>query len=174
MKLLPREKGRDLTQSYDKSPYTQREIQQATWQHKNATKTLITQWLRTDSTVTPLTDQTLLQFWTYHRTGPYYQFWPYYHISRGFHRTLQRVRLANIGLLLFRTPGPVPFGTCICCNVETILSWTCHTNGPFEFRTSLGTSMLLRTGSWSNSSHPTGVVKLVYERSTFQLTATTV
>ena len=29
----------------------------------------------------------------------------------------------------------------------------------------------LRTVSWSNSSHPTGVVKPVYERSTFPLTA---
>ena len=37
------------------------------------------------------------------------------------------------------------FGTCICSNVETILSWTCHVYGPFEFRTSLGTSILLRT-----------------------------
>ena len=40
----------------------------------------------------------------------------------GFHRTLQRVRLANRGRLLLRTPGPVPFGTCICSHVETILS----------------------------------------------------
>ena len=32
----------------------------------------------------------------------------------------------------------------------------------------------LRTVSWSNSSHPTGVVKPVYERSTFPLTATAV
>ena len=44
-----REKGRDLTQSYDKSPHTDRKIQKATWQHKkNATKTSITQRLRTD------------------------------------------------------------------------------------------------------------------------------
>ena len=28
--------------------------------------------------------------------------------------------------LLLRTPGPVPFGTCMCSNVETILSWTFH------------------------------------------------
>ena len=61
----------------------------------------------------------------------------------GFHRTLQRVRLANRGRLLLRTPGPVSFGTCICSNVETILSWACHVYGPFEFRTSLGTSILL-------------------------------
>ena len=95
------------------------------------------------STVTPLTDQTYYtNFWTDHRTGPYYQFWPYYQISGGFHRTLQQVWLANRGRLLLRTPGPVPFGTCICSNVETILSWTCHVYGPFEFRTSLGTSIL--------------------------------
>ena len=37
---IGREKGRDLTQSYDKSPYTHRKIQNATWQYKNATKTL--------------------------------------------------------------------------------------------------------------------------------------
>ena len=65
----------------------------------------------------------------------------------GFHRTLQPVRLANRGRLLLRTPGPVPFGTCICSYVETILSWTCHVYGPFEFRTSLGTSILLGTSS---------------------------
>ena len=53
------------------------------------------------------------------------------------------MRLANRGRLLLRTPGPVPIGTCICSNVETILSWTCHVSGPFEFRTSLGTSILL-------------------------------
>ena len=63
----------------------------------------------------------------------------------GFHRTFQRVRLASGGRLLLRTPGPVPFGTCICSNVETILSWTCHVYGPFEFRTSLGTSILPST-----------------------------
>ena len=61
----------------------------------------------------------------------------------GFHRTLQRLRLANRGRLHLRTPGPVPFGTCICSNAETILSWTCHVYGPFEFRTSLGTSIFL-------------------------------
>ena len=44
---------------------------------------------------------------------------------------------------LLPNSGLVPFGTCICSNVETILSWTCHVYGPFEFRTSLGTSILL-------------------------------
>ena len=60
------------------------------------------------------------------------------------HWTLQQVRLDNRGRLLLRTPGPVPFGTCIRSNVKTILSWTCHVYGPFEFRRSLGTSILLR------------------------------
>ena len=78
---------------------------------------------------------------TYYRTGLYYRFWPYYQIL-GFLRTLQRVRLANRGRLLLQIPGPVPFGTCICSNFETILSLTCHVYGPFEFRISLGTSIL--------------------------------
>ena len=56
---------------------------------------------------------------------------------------LQRMRLANRGRLLLRTPGHVPFGTCICSNLDTILSWTCHVYGPSECRTSLGTSILL-------------------------------
>ena len=94
-------------------------------------------------TMTPSIDQALHQFanllpnWT---ILPILTLLPNF---GGFHRTLQRVRLANRGRLLLRTPGPVPFGTCICSNVETILSWTCHVYGPFEFRTSLGTSILL-------------------------------
>ena len=46
-----------------------------------------------------------------------------------------------------RHSNSFPFGTCICSNVETILSWTCHVYGPFEFRTSLGTSILLPMGT---------------------------
>ena len=41
-------KGRDLTQSYDKSPTPTEKFQKATWKHKNATKNSITQRLRTD------------------------------------------------------------------------------------------------------------------------------
>ena len=48
-----REKWRDLSQSYDKSPYTHRKIQKEPWQHKNATKnfdyTTIADRLRTTS-----------------------------------------------------------------------------------------------------------------------------
>ena len=61
-----------------------------------------------------------------------------------FHRTLHRVRLANRRRLLIRTPGPVPFGTCICSNVETFPSWIFHVYGwPFEFQPSLSTSFCL-------------------------------
>ena len=42
-----------------------------------------------------------------------------------------------------RTAGPVPLGTCICSNIETILSWTCHVYGLFEFRTFLGSFILI-------------------------------
>ena len=61
----------------------------------------------------------------------------------GFHKTLRRVRLAGGGRLLLRTPGPVPFGACVYSDVEAILSWTCRVCRPCEFRTSLGTSILL-------------------------------
>ena len=72
--------------------------------------------------MTPSTDQTLHQFanllpnWT---LLPNLTLLPNF---GGFHITLQRLRLANRGRLLLRTPGPVLFGTCICSNVETILS----------------------------------------------------
>ena len=36
--LLQKETGRNLTQSYNKSPYTHRKNPKVTWQHKNATK----------------------------------------------------------------------------------------------------------------------------------------
>ena len=76
MKKMSKErKGRDLTQSRDKNPYTHRTIHKATWLHKNATKN---------------------------------------------------------------------------CDYTTIAD-------------------RLRTVSWSSNSHPTGVVKPVYERATFQL-----
>ena len=95
--------------------------------------------------MTPSIDQTLHQF---ANLLPNLTFIPILTLLPnfgGFHRTLQRVRLANRGRLLIWTPGPLPFGTCICSYVEIILSWTCHIYGPFEFRTSLGTSILLPT-----------------------------
>ena len=46
-----------------------------------------------------------------------------------FMEHLQRLRLANSGRLLLRTPGPVPLGNCICSYIETSPSWTCHVSG---------------------------------------------
>ena len=63
--------------------------------------------------------------------------------SANFKKIRKNGQFLNSSRLLLRTPGPVPFGTCICSYVETILSWTCHVYGPYEFRTSLGTSILL-------------------------------
>ena len=42
---IRREKGRDLTLSYDKSPYTSRNVKRAKWRHKKATKKSDNQWL---------------------------------------------------------------------------------------------------------------------------------
>ena len=77
---MNRENRRDLTQSYDRNPYTHRKVQKAKQQHKNPTK------------------------------------------------NFDYITIAD----------------------------------------------RLRSVSWSNNSHPTGVVKLVYECSTFPLTATAV
>ena len=96
-------------------------------------------------TMTPSIDQTLHQF---ANLLPNWTLLPVLTLLQnfgGFLRTLQRVRLVNRGRLLLWTPGSIPFGTCIWSNVETILSWTCHVYGPFEFRTSLGTSNLIDT-----------------------------
>ena len=73
-------------------------------------------------TMTPSIDQTL------HQIANLLPSWTLLPISTllpnygGFHRTLQRVQLANRGGLLLRTPGPVPFGTCICYYVQIFLS----------------------------------------------------
>ena len=48
-KYFARQKGGDLTQSYDKSPYTNRNVIRAKWQHKqHDQKSSIKQQLRTD------------------------------------------------------------------------------------------------------------------------------
>ena len=68
--------------------------------------------------MTPSIDQTLHQFanllpnWT---LLPSLTLLPNF---GGFHRTLKRVRLANRGRLLLRTPNPVPFWTCICSKLR--------------------------------------------------------
>ena len=145
----------------------------------------------------------------WYRTVTYYRLWPYYQIPGGFREYLYRMRLANRGRLLLRTPVPVTYWTCICSNVKTFFPERIMLSD-FIFRTSLSTSFLLlhkrkspythrqiqnatwqhknatknfdyttiadrfRTVSWSNDSHPTGIVKPVYEIPTFPLTATAV
>ena len=46
----------------------------------------------------------------------------YYFIQGGFHRTFAMGAATIRGRLLLRTTGPVPLGTCIFSNVETIHS----------------------------------------------------
>ena len=46
------------------------------------------------------------------------------------------VRQKSLNILL-RTPGPVPFGTCIYSNVETIFSWSCHVLNLIYLKTGL-------------------------------------
>ena len=56
---------------------------------------------------------------------------------------MQRVWHANRGRLLLRTPGPVPFWDLhvFNCRDQSLLNLSCLRT--FEFRTSLGTSLLL-------------------------------
>ena len=58
---------------------------------------------------------------------------------------LQRVRHANRGRLLLRTPGPFPLWDLhvFLCRDQSLLNLICFRT--FEFRTSLGTSLLLWT-----------------------------
>ena len=71
------------------------------------------------------------------RSRPFFlQFFQY---GMPFARSINRSTESKSG----NKTSPVPFGTFVCSNVETILSWTCHVYGPYEFRTSLGTSILL-------------------------------
>ena len=66
----------------------------------------------------------------------------FYLIMRGFHRKFAKVRHANRGRLLLRTPGPVPFWDLhvFLCPDQSLLNLSCLRT--FEFRTSLGTSVL--------------------------------
>ena len=55
---------------------------------------------------------------------------------------MQRVRHANRGRLLLRTPGPVPLWDLhvFSCRDQSLLNLSCLRT--FEFRTPLGTSLL--------------------------------
>ena len=93
-----REKEGDLTQSYDKTPYTNRKFENQRTTHTNATK------------------------------------------------NFDYITIADLGRSVGVTSNPTGvvkpvYG--IPTFPLTILSWTCHVYGPFEFWTSLGTSILL-------------------------------
>ena len=83
--------------------------------------------------------------WHCYQTRRYYRFWRHdliQGVSKGY---LEQVQLANRGCLLLRTPGP---GSCPILDSHLFLCWdhsfwNCHVYGPFEFRTSLCTSILL-------------------------------
>ena len=81
------------------------------------------------------------KLWPCYRTGPYHRFGRYYLIPRGFHRIFATGAASQQKTLT--SPDTWYCGACICSNVETIHSWTCNVFGPFEFRTSLGMSILL-------------------------------
>ena len=72
----------------------------------------------------------------------YYRFWRFYLLPGGFHWIF-----ATGAASQQRTLTPLDtwssLGTYVCSYVETIPSWTCHFYGPFDFRISLGTSILL-------------------------------
>ena len=56
---------------------------------------------------------------TLYWSGPYYRIDFFTLLGEVSIEHLQRVRHANRGRLLLRTPGPVPFGICKCYFVET-------------------------------------------------------
>ena len=87
----------------------------------------------------PLLIRHFTLLWPCYQTAPYYQLWTRFkEVSK---ENFQRVRLANRGRLLLRTPSPVPFGHCI--DLMLILFSPGLLFLDFEFRTSLGTSILL-------------------------------
>ena len=62
-------------------------------------------------------------FWPSYWSGTFYRIWLFTWLRVVSIEHFQRVRHVNRGRFLLRTPGPVPFGTCIGSNVETIFSW---------------------------------------------------
>ena len=96
-------------------------------------------------TVTPSIDRTLHQFWTVTDLGLITEFdvlpicarFPW-NICNGCGMPTEDAYFS--GHLVLSN-----FGICMCSNVETNRSWTCLVSGFFEFRTSIGTSLLLHT-----------------------------
>ena len=65
-----REKGRDLTQSYDKTPYTSRNVKGQSDNTNNATKSSITQRQRTDLGRSVWVTTATTMVWLNRFTGP--------------------------------------------------------------------------------------------------------
>ena len=95
-------------------------------------------------------------FWSYYWSAPYYRIWLFTWLREVSIEHLQRVRHANRGRLLLRTPGPVPFWDLqvFLCWDQYLLNLSCFRR--VEFRASLSSSgffFLLLTGylntSWS-------------------------
>ena len=66
-----------------------------------------------------------------------------FELIKGIFKWLEDI-LKNRGRLLIRIPGPVPFGTCICSYVETILSWTCQNFIPYTKKLMLAIECILK------------------------------
>ena len=69
--LLWEKKGKDLNQSYDKSPYTNRNVKRAKWQHKNVTKTFDYTAIADRLRMVNLSNYNCSWLWTVCRLGVY-------------------------------------------------------------------------------------------------------
>ena len=80
--------------------------------------------------------------WPYYWSGPYNRIWLFTLLREVSIEHMQRVRHANRGRLLLRTPGPVPLWDLqvFLCWDQWLLNLSCFRT--FEFRKSLGTSVL--------------------------------
>ena len=67
----------------------------------------------------PLLIRHYTNFWPYYWSWPYNRIWLFTLLREVSIEHLQRVRHANRGRLLPRTPGPVPYRICKCSFVET-------------------------------------------------------
>ena len=126
------------------------------WDLSNNIKFSSQEWIMTLCSLT-IYDDNPLPIWLYTNLWPYYRTRPIlWKVSLEY---LRLVWHADRGRLLLQTPGPVPYGTCICSNcwdqsfyelvvilpdyalttwmcsnVETNLSWTCLVSGLLSFK----------------------------------------
>ena len=76
-------------------------------------------WMKYNSTYKGLKVLHYTNFWPYYWSWPYKRIWLFTLLREVSIEHLQRVRHANRGRLLLRTPGPIPYGICKCSFVET-------------------------------------------------------